>query len=318
MRTEQRILKALQLFLFGRFRVCCGDQELAGFDGRKVRELLCYLLFHRARPQARDYLASLLWNGESDARARGYLRKALWQLQAALTKKVDLTIEDHMLEVDAESIKLTVTQQCWLDIDSFEQSYSSVKLISGKDLDAEQVHSLENAASLYQGEVLEGWNQDWCICERERFHYMYLAMTDKLLDYCETCQAYEHGIDYGMQILHNDRLHEPAYQKLMRLHYLAGDRTSALREYEHCAEALLDELGVPPGRQTKVLYQQILADDLDSGKASNIKPQEPAPNVDLARVLDRLQEIQVAIEDLQGRVQLEITVLEDAITFGRH
>ena len=97
--------------------------------------------------------------------------------------------------------------------------------------------------------------QDWCICERERIHSMYLSMMDKLLEYCEACQAYERGIDYGIRILNFDHLHERTCQKFMRLHYLAGDRTSALREYAHCSEALMDELGVSPGQQTKLPYQ---------------------------------------------------------------
>ncbi len=311
------ILKALQLFLFGRFRVCCCDHELAGFDGRKVQELLCYLLVHRARPHARDYLASLLWNGESDTRARGYLRKALWQLHAALTN-AELAVENHMLEANGESIKLMSTEHFWLDIDIFEQSYNAVKSISGKDLDAEQAHDLENAETLYQGEVLEGWDQDWCLCERARFHHMYLSIMDKLLDYCETCQSYERGIDYGMRILHFDRIHERTYQKLMRLHYLAGDRTSALREYEHCTEVLIDELGVQPSQQTKALYQQIQGGIIGERPLSQAKPYEAVLDIDLARMLERLQEVQSSIGDLQGRVQREIAALENALTGHHH
>ncbi len=311
------MLNTLQLFLFGRFRACCDDQELKGFEGRKAQELLCYLIFHRARPQAREYLASLLWNGESDARARGYLRKALWQLQAALANTFEPVVEDHMLEADAECIKLAPTEHCWLDIDIFEQSYNSVRSIAGKDLDAEQAHSIEDAERLYQGEVLEGWDQDWCICERERFHYMYLSIMDKLLDYCEACQAYERGIDYGMRILNFDHLHERTYQKLMRLHYLAGDRTSALQEYAHCAEALIDELGVSPGQQTRLLYQQIQDDRMDSGSSTQLQTHETVSRVDLTRILNRLQDFQVVIGDLQTRVQHEITVLEGTLT-GRH
>lgn len=307
-------MQALKLYLFGSFRAQNEDQDVPGLEIRKVQELFCYLLFNRNRSHLREHLASLMWNSNSDARARSYLRKALWNLQIALANNKAASDGNQILEVDADSIKLASTDYFYLDIDAFEKAYDSIKSVPGKDLDAEQAHVLEGVEVLYQGEILEGWDQDWCLCERARFHHMYLSIMDKLLDYCETCQSYEHGIDYGMRILHFDCVHERTYQKLMRLHYLAGDRTSALREYEHCAEALIDELGVQPSQQTKALYQQIQGGVIGNRCLSQAKPYEAVPDIDLAGMLDRLQEVQSAIGDLQGRVQREIAVLENALS----
>ena len=79
---------------------------------------------------------------------------------------------------------------------------------------------------------------------------MCLTIMDKLLDYCETTQTYERGMEYALRILQFDRVHERTYQKLMRLRFPAEDRTSALREYKHCSQVLIDELGVQPRRST--------------------------------------------------------------------
>jgi DNA-binding SARP family transcriptional activator len=43
----------------------------------------------------------------------------------------------------------------------------------------------------------------------------------------------------------------------MRLFYMAGDRTSALRQYQRCAEALAEDLNIQPGENTVKLYKQI-------------------------------------------------------------
>jgi DNA-binding SARP family transcriptional activator len=308
------VLKALQVYLLGNFRIYADHQDLTALDGRRAQELFCYLLFHRNRSQSREHIASLLWNSEPDSRARSYLRKALWQLQGAIGNAHGTADEAKMLKTDSESIKLTPTENLWLDIDFFEKAYESVKDISGRDLEVGQVQSLERAERLYEGEVLDGWDQDWCLCERERFHYMYLAIMDKLLDYCETTQTYERGIEYALRILQFDRVHERTYQKLMRLRFLAGDRTSALREYEHCAQVLIDELGVQPSQQTKTLYQQVLDGSLADKGFSRAKAQETVPNFDLSQVLDRLREVQAAMGELQGKVEREISALEGVLT----
>lgn len=315
---EGYILKPLQVFLLRRFRVYSNDQELKGLEGRKVQELFCYLVFHRNHPLSREHLASLLWNGNSEARARGYLRKALWHLQTAFGGADVSVRDDHLLKADSECIKLTPRKTLWLDIDVFEKAYESVKSISGKNLDATQVATLERAQSLYEGELLEGWDQDWCLCERERFHYIYLAMMDKLVDYFETSHSYEHGIEHALRILHFDRVHERTYQKLMRLYYLAGDRTSALREYERCAEVLIDELGVQPGPRIKALYQQVLTGALDNGRSLEERPRETAPVVDLMNIVESLHQLQEAMGDLQGKVQREISLLENVLTGNSH
>jgi DNA-binding SARP family transcriptional activator len=116
-------LKALQVYLLGHFRVYADHQELTGLDGRRVQELFCYLLFHRNRSQPREHIAGLLWNTEPDARARSYLRKALWQLQRAVGKADGPADEAKMLMTDSENIRLTPTEDLWLDIDHFERAY---------------------------------------------------------------------------------------------------------------------------------------------------------------------------------------------------
>jgi hypothetical protein len=49
----------------------------------------------------------------------------------------------------------------------------------------------------------------------------------------------------------------------MRLLFLLGDRTGALRQYDHCTSALKQELGVEPCQQTRELANQIRHDRLD-------------------------------------------------------
>ena len=44
---------------------------------------------------------------------------------------------------------------------------------------------------------------------------------------------------------------------------LDGQRGAALKQYDACASALMDELGVPPSAETNALYDRILAGAFD-------------------------------------------------------
>jgi DNA-binding SARP family transcriptional activator len=135
--------------------------------------------------------------------------------------------------------------------------------VLGQDLSSDQVQLLHEAVELYSGELLTGWYQDWCLLERERLQAMYLAMLDKLMIYCMVHHQYESGVEYGIRILRIDYAREKTHQRLMRLFYLSGDRTSALRQFERCAEILMRELKVKPTKSTILLYEQIVADQLN-------------------------------------------------------
>jgi DNA-binding SARP family transcriptional activator len=181
-----------------------------------------------------------------------------------------------VLEADANWVQFNSKAEVSLDVAVFEQVFASVNGRPGRELDEQTAQSLHAALELYQGDLLEGWYQDWCLFERERLQNMYLTMLDKQISYCEACHKYELGLVYGTLILHYDRAHERTHRRLMRLQYLAGDRTAALRQFEKCANALEKELGVKPDARTMRLYEQIRGGQYDD---SNLRtpPAEQAP-----------------------------------------
>src|SRR5205823_7801753 len=113
-----------------------------------------------------------------------------------------------------------------------EQAFTCTEGVSSRDLDDRQVQLLLGAVQLYQGDLLEGCYLEWCLAERERLQRMYLAMLDKLMGHCEAHREYETGLDYGLRILRCEPASERTHRRMMRLQYLAGDRTAALRQYQ--------------------------------------------------------------------------------------
>lgn len=304
-------MSALSIHLFGKFGAHCDNQLVQGLDACKVQELLSYLLIYRDRPHARETLAGMLWGESSTEKSKKYLRQALWQLQTALDGQ-GRSNGGHMLVVEHDWVQFNLNADLWFDVARFEQAYALAQGSSGCDMEANQTQAIQLALQLYRGDLLEGWYQDWCLYERERLQNMYLAMLDKLMNYCEAHHQYEMGLIYGSLILRFDRARERTHRQLMKLQHLSGDRTAALRQYERCAAALDEELGVKPDKRTAALYQQIKADHFEIAPATPTEslPDTEATPVSLPELLGRLKQLQTILAEVQHRVQKEIRAVE--------
>jgi DNA-binding SARP family transcriptional activator len=309
-------MPTLRVYLFGKFCVRRDEQVLDGFDARKVQELFCYLLLHRDHSLPRETLASILWPDTTTVQSKKSLRQALWQLQSALGSHNE-SVSDRVLLVEPEWIRLNSEADFWLDIAVLENAFQLVQKVPGHKLDTQQAQILQDAVQLYQGPLLEGWYQDWCLYERERLQSMYLAMLDKLMGYCEVRRDYETGLLYGMRIMCYDRARERTHRRLMRLHYLNGDRSAALRQYEQCAAVLNQELGVKPSKRTIALYKQILTEQLVEPEPT-FTPTEAQPALEfstspLIEALGHLAQLQEVLANLQSQVQQSIQKVEQAL-----
>ncbi|MGZ6364921.1 MAG: AfsR/SARP family transcriptional regulator [Ktedonobacteraceae bacterium] len=304
----------LRIQLFGKFSIRRKEKNLDGFDARKIQELFCYLLLHRDHSLPRETLASILWLETTTTQSKKNLRQALWQLQSALGSQNE-PANDRLLLVDQDWVQLNSEADLWLDVAEFEQVFNLVQKTPGQDIDSTTAQLLEETVQLYQGPLLEGWYQDWCLLERERLQSMYLAMLDKLMIFSEVHYDYETGLLYGMRIMCYDRARERTHRRMMRLYYLLGDRAEALRQYERCAAALDEELGINPSKSTQALYKQIQADQLEEPSPTPIQvdtpPEVPAPQ--LLEILGRLAQVQRSLTELQNQVQQSIQMVETAL-----
>ena len=306
-------MDTLKIHLFGKFSVENGAQSLPALDSRKVQELFSYLLVHCDQPHSREQLATLLWGEVDTAQSRAYLRKILWKLQNALDPAID-GAANRILIVDHDWIQINPEAALWCDVVDFQSTFRSVTGVSGERLDRAAATAIREAVDLYQGDLLDGWYQEWCLFERERLQSTYLALLDKLMAYSEVRQEYELGVDYGARILRFDRAREQAHRRLMRLYAFAGDRTASLRQFEVCATALSEELGVKPSLSTVALLQQIKSNELTPDVSSPAPADGKVEFPDLLTdVLRHLHNLHATVGDLQLRLQHDIQAVEKTL-----
>lgn len=249
-------MEHINVELFGRFAVSRHGQILTATEGQRVQELLSYLLLHRSRAHHREILVETLWGESRPDQGRKYLRQTLWQLQSAIDTDESSV---PLLITDAQWVQLNPDAPITVDTDQIESAFAEVCDQAGGALTLQQSELVERAISRYQGDLLDGWYQDWCIIPRERLRTIYLILLEKLTDYFEATRAFERGIAAAHVILSVDRAREQTHRQLMRLYAYSGNRSDALRQFDRCVAALIEEFDVEPDERTITLYNEIRA-----------------------------------------------------------
>ena len=199
---------------------------------RKLAALIAMLALEGARPRAD--LAALLWPDASAAQARNALRQRLFRLRRAAGREI--------VEAGPE-LRLVPG----LVHDLFDPSLTLVADPQAR-----------------RGELLGGLDYSDCLdlsdwVERARAHWR----ERRASALAETASRHEARGEIAMALRYAERaaidepLREHAHRRVMRLHYLRGDRAAALAAFERCRHALEAGLGAAPDRETRELARLI-------------------------------------------------------------
>ena len=155
----------LEVRLLGKFDTCL-DGKPVEIRSRPTQSLLAYLLLNAGTACRREKLWGVLWPDLTEANARNSLRQALWRLNQALG-------QDHSyLLVDDFSITFDPTASYWLD----------VAILDHKGVEAGPLEDLISAVSVYEGELLPGFYEDWVSLERDRLQAVFEQKMKVLMD----------------------------------------------------------------------------------------------------------------------------------------
>jgi DNA-binding SARP family transcriptional activator len=219
-----------------------GDQSLS-LSRRQVRALL-YCLAADRRSMPRERLCFLFWPDTPESISRRKLTNLLSHLRHALPAPGVLVSEGERIWLDSECT--------WSDTVAFDQLCT-------------QAGALEQAVGLYRGPFLDGFSlpdspefEMWAALERQALERLYLDALAALIEEHSSCQDYDAAIACARSYLAVDELAEDIHRRLIELLGAAGDRASALRQFEHCTAILERELGVGPLPETQAVYQAIL------------------------------------------------------------
>src|SRR5260221_2769153 len=245
-------MPTLHLRLLGDFSLLYNDQQVTNLNTTRLRSLLTYLVLHRDVPQQRQHLAFLFWPDATEAQARNNLRQLLHQLRQAFPDV------EHFLFADAHILHWHPVTPCYLDVAAFEQTLTLADAATRQHDQHALQAALEQADSLYRGELLPDCYDEWILPERDRLRQRHLQVLEQLLRLFEVQGDNVTAIRYAQRLLGLDPLSEDLYRRLMRLFALNNDRASALHVYHTCVTTLQRELGVDPDPATREAYERLM------------------------------------------------------------
>ena len=251
--------KRVRLALLGGFQVRVDQGQPENFPSGKVQALLAFLALPPGRAHARDTLATLLWGGLGEVKARASLRQALFMVRKALPALPILVIEGDSVALDPAIVEV--------DLVRFER-----RVADGTP------PALEEATALYQGDLLAGLAvsepafEEWLLTERERLRELAIEALAKLLAHHRQVGVPEAAVQAGLRLLALDPSQEPVHRTLMRLYARQGRRSAALKQYQVCVGVLRRELGAEPEPETRRLYQDILQQPVSESAEPETRP----------------------------------------------
>jgi predicted ATPase/DNA-binding SARP family transcriptional activator len=262
----------LTITLLGTFGVTQDGIPVTQFGADTARLLLAYLAMHAGDSFDREVLADLLWPDRPRSEALHALRQALNRVRRAIG---DRETESPFLCITRDTIQFNPDSDYWLDVTVFRSLIAATQQHSHRRLEACRacISQLEQAAELYQGDLLTGFFVDshpfeeWLVMEREQLHRQALEVFYQLAAHYERSEQYEQARQYAWRQVELEAWREEAHQQLMRASALSGQRSAALAQYQRCCQILADEMGVEPAPETTALYEQIQAGKLETLKA---------------------------------------------------
>src|SRR6266540_7010302 len=269
--------------ILGPLEVSTQGQPL-DLGGQKQRALLAALLLEANRVVSQDRLIEALWEDDPPETAQKALQVYVSQLRKALGKERLVTkAPGYMLRVG----------QGEFDLERF--------------LTLQEEGRLQEALELWRGPPLSDFRY-------QRFAQGEIARLEELrLAYLE--ERVEHDLARGRHselvgeldgLVSEHPLRERLRGQLMLALYRSGRQAEALEAYQQARAALVEELGIEPGRQLRELHQAILN-------------QDPALDLELPEAPEKAESAPAATpppepERVPREVRKVVTVLSAALT----
>lgn len=152
----------------------------------------------------------------------------------------------------------------WVDAKEF--SNLKLRIAEGN---AQEIGNSPSAISNYR-ELLPGFYDEWIFPVREEYRAQSLDALVHSVEHARAASEYTQAIALAQKILALDRAHEEAHQHLMFCYAALGNRSAALEQYDACRNALRQELGVEPSKETRALYASIREKEETGSRAARL------------------------------------------------
>ena len=231
----------LEVKLLGAFDVKRAGKPVT-ISSRPAQSLFAYLILSAGTAHRREKLAGLLWPDSTEESARDYLRHGLWRIRKAIEAAPARGKAAPYIIANDISISFNAESPYSLD----------TAMLEDLDSNSASVDELMSTLSLYDGELLPGFYDEWVVLEREHLQSIFEQKMGQLLELLESEFRWADLLNWGERWISFGQKPEAAYRGLMSAHSALGDRVKLAATYERCTQSLR-EFGMEPSEQTRVL-----------------------------------------------------------------
>ena len=245
----------LRARLFGPLSVEVERRSVPVIPGFKARSVFAYLLVHPgSHPRIR--LAGLFWPDQSDTRARGSLRVALFAIRHTLE---GVGGADY-LATDRTSAGLNGDLPHEIDVERFDELLGGPKPTERKPTKpSERTEPMELAAAvaLYRGPLLTDLPDEWVLAAQDDYRLRVAGACERLGDHAERSGDLTAAADWARKAVGFEPLRESAHLALIGRLSEAGRPAEALAAYRRCVTMLDAELGIEPSTDIRALGRDL-------------------------------------------------------------
>ncbi len=296
--------------ILGPLEVSDGDRQVA-LGGARQRALLGMLLLHANEVVSSDRLIEELWPGEGLGEGSKALQVAISRLRKALGGGELIVTRPPGYELQVEPERL--------DLRRFEAHLADGRSSLAAGDPQAAAGRLGEALGIWRGEPLADLAyESFCQNEISRLEELRIAALEDRV--AADLELGRHGELVGelRELVARQPLRERLQAQLMLALYRSGRQAEALEAYGAARTALVEELGIEPGRELQELHAAVLRQDtgLEARPVISEAPEQSRGNF-VGR--DReLAEATEALEDaLGGRGRLVLLVGEPGIGKSR-
>lgn len=230
-----RTVAQFRLCLLGEFDLRIGDESVS--VPVRCQQVLA-LLALRDRPVERRPLCAALWPDEPPERCRNNLRTTIWRLRQ---------LDDRLVLVDGTHVRLGQV----VEVDVRHAMAQARDAIDAGRL------SPDLDLRLLCADLLEDWDDEWVLLERERFRQLRMHALEAISVQLSRQGAHSLAVEAGLGAISAEPFRESAHRALIEAFIGEGNLVEALRQYQPFSD-LAAELGIMPSPRLTSLMKDLL------------------------------------------------------------
>jgi DNA-binding SARP family transcriptional activator len=247
--------------LLGPFRLLRRGRPLEEWHGSKTSRVLRFLVAQRGRFVPRDALIEQFWPDADAESARRSVHQMIYTIRKSLRGPAppDDESTSPLIVFENDAYALDVHDGFWCDASEFEDHVAAGRRAESERRHDDAVTHYARAQALYRGDFLEDLPYDeWVQADRRHLRMLYVETVNRLAEARLAAGAVDEALELSQRLLSCDPCDESAHRRVMRCYASSGNRGLLTQQYEACANAMEQVLGLTPDPETVELYSSLV------------------------------------------------------------